>query len=106
MLSLVSVAQPVSSQVRYSVVELGVLEQASSTIVRGFNSANEVCGGNISFRGGKRAFLLTNGSAVNLEGPPGTDSSVAHAMNDDTIVVGSLNSAGSMHAFIWTHRDG
>ena len=57
-LSLVSVAPPVSAQVRYSVVDLGVLEQASSNIVRGFNSANEVGGGgNIGSGRGKRAFL-------------------------------------------------
>lgn len=106
MLSLVSVAQPGSAQVRYSVVELGVLEQASSSIVRGFNSANEVCGGNIGVGRGTRAFLLTNGGAENLEGLPGTDASVAHAMNDDTTVVGSANTARAMRAFLWTRREG
>ena len=105
-LALVGVAQPASSQVRYSVVDLGVLEQASSSIVRGFNSANEVVGGTIGFGRGKRAFLITNGGAENLEGLPGTDSSVAHAINDDSTAVGSSNTASSIHAFIWTRRDG
>ncbi len=106
-LSLVSVAPPVAAQVSYSVVDLGVLEQASSNIVRGFNSANEVAGGgNIGSGRGKRAFLRTNGRAENLEGLPGTDASVAHAINDDTTVVGSSNTASSMHAFRWTRRDG
>ena len=67
---------------RYNVVDLGVLEQAVSGIVRGLNSANEVVGGTIGFGRGKRAFLVTSGRAENLEGLPGTDSSVAHAIND------------------------
>ena len=107
-LVLVGVAQPASSQVRYSVVDLGVLEQATSSIVRGFNSANEVVGGTTGFgRGkGKRAFLVTKGKAENLEGLPGTDSSVAHAISDDSTAVGSSNTARSIHAFIWTRKDG
>ena len=107
-LALVGVAQPASSQVRYSVVDLGVLEQATSSIVRGFNSANEVVGGTTGFaRGkGKRAFLVTKGKAENLEGLPGTDSSVAHAISDDSTAVGSSNTARSIHAFIWTRKDG
>ena len=83
-----------------------MLEQASSSIVRGFNSANEVVGGTIGFGRGKRAFLVTNGRAENLEGLPGTDSSVALAINDDSAAVGSSNTASSIHAFIWTRRDG
>ena len=107
-LALVGVAQPASSQVRYTVVDLGVLEQATSSIVRGFNSANEVVGGTTGFgRGkGKRAFLVTKGKAENLEGLPGTDSSVAHAISDDSTAVGSSNTARSIHAFIWTRKDG
>ena len=106
-LALLGVAQPASSQVRYRVVDLGVLEEATSSIVRGFNSANEVVGGTTGFgRGkGKRAFLVTKGKAENLEGLPGTDSSVAHAISDDSTAVGSSNTARSIHAFIWTRKD-
>ena len=105
-LALLGVAQPASSQVRYRVVDLGVLEQATSSIVRGFNSANEVVGGTTGFGRGQRAFLVTKGKAENLGGLPGTDSSVAHAISDDSTAVGSSNTARSIHAFIWTRRDG
>src|SRR5262245_11273313 len=86
-LVLLGIAQPAFSQVRYSVTELGILEQASSSIVRGFNSANEVVGGTIGFGRGKRAFLVTGGVAEDLGGLPGTDSSVALAINDDSAAV-------------------
>ena len=69
-LALLGVVQPAFSQVRYSVVDLGVLEQASSSIVRGFNSANEVVGGTIGFGRGKRAFLVTNGWGRKPRGAP------------------------------------
>jgi probable HAF family extracellular repeat protein len=105
-LALLGVVQPASSQVRYNVVDLGMLEQASSGIVRGFNSANEVVGGTIGFGRGKRAFLITIGGVENLEGLPGTDSSAAHAINEDSVAVGSSNTASAIHAFIWTRRDG
>jgi probable HAF family extracellular repeat protein len=105
-LAVLGVVQPASSQVRYGVVDLGVLEQATSGIVRGFNSANEVVGGTIGFGRGKRAFLVTNGRVENLEGLPGTDSSAALAINEDSAAVGSSNTASSIHAFIWTRRDG
>ena len=82
-----------------------MLEQASSSIVRGFNNANEVVGGTLGFSRGKRAFLVTDGRAENLEGLPGTDSSVAHAISDDSTAVGSSNTGSSIHAFIWTRRD-
>ena len=48
-LALLSIVQAASPADRYNVVDLGVLEQASSSIVRGFNSANEVVGGTIGF---------------------------------------------------------
>ena len=105
-LVVVGVAQPASSQVRYSVVDLGVLEEATTSIVRGLNSANEVVGGTTGFGRGERAFLVTKGKAENLGGIPGTDSSVAHAISDDTTAVGSSNTARSIHAFIWTRKDG
>jgi probable HAF family extracellular repeat protein len=105
-LASLSIVQAAFSADTYNVVDLGVLEQAASGIVRGLNSANEVVGGTIGFGGGKRAFLVTNGRTENLEGLPGTDSSVAHAINDDTVAVGSSNTASSIHAFIWTRKDG
>ena len=105
-LILLGIAQPAFSQVRYSVTELGILEQASSSVVRGFNSANEVVGGTIGFGRGKRAFLVTGGVAEDLEGFNGTDSSVALAINDDSAAVGFSNTASSVHAFVWTRKDG
>src|SRR5262245_5081740 len=105
-LVLVDITQPAFSKVKYSVTALGILEQASSSIVRGFNSANEVVGGTIGFGRGKRAFLVTGGVAEDLEGFPGTDSSVALAINDDSAAVGSSNTASSVHAFVWTRKDG
>ena len=105
-LALLSIVQAAFSADRYNVVDLGVLEQASSSIVRGFNNANEVVGGTLGFSRGKRAFLVTDGRAENLEGLPGTDSSVAHAISDDSTAVGSSNTGSSIHAFIWTRRDG
>ena len=87
-------------------MDLGVLEQAVSGIVRGLNTTDEVVGGSIGFGRGKRAFLVTGGRAENLEGFPGTDSSSAHAINDQTTVVGSSNTASSIRAFIWTRKDG
>jgi probable HAF family extracellular repeat protein len=91
----------------YSVVDLGVLEGLGG-IVRGLNNANELVGGSKAFGRGKRAFIVTSDGAENLIGFPSTDSSVAHAINDDPTVVGSsnTNTASSAHAFIWTRRDG
>ena len=103
-LVLLGVAQPAFPADRYTVVDLGVLEQAVSGVVRGLNTSDEVVGGSIGFGRGKRAFLVTGGSAENLEGLPGTDSSSAHAINDQTTVIGSSNTTSSIRAFIWTRN--
>ena len=105
-LALLSIVQAAFSADRYNVVDLGVLEQAVSGVVRGLNASDEVVGGSIGFGRGKRAFLVTGGRAENLEGFPGTDSSSAHAINDQTTVIGSSNTANSIRAFIWTRKDG
>lgn len=105
-LGLLGVVQPAFPADTYIPVDLGVLEQAVSGIVRGFNIAGQVVGGSIGFGPGKRAFLGRNGNSENLEGLPGTDSSESHAINENSTVVGSSNTDTSIHAFLWTRRDG
>jgi hypothetical protein len=85
--ALLVVAQPVPAADSYVHVELGVLEQAQGAIVRGFNILGEAVGGSVGFGQGKRAFLVREGSAENIDALLGGDSSLAHAINEQSTVL-------------------
>jgi probable HAF family extracellular repeat protein len=104
--ALLVIAQPVPAADSYVHVELGVLEQAQGAIVRGFNILGEAVGGSVGFGQGKRAFLVREGSAENIDALPGGDSSLAHAINEQSTVVGSSNTASSLRAFLWSRTSG
>jgi hypothetical protein len=63
------------------------VEQAQGAIVRGFNILGEAVGGSVGFGQGKRAFLVREGSAENIDALLGGDSSLAHAINEQSTVV-------------------
>jgi probable HAF family extracellular repeat protein len=93
----------------YTVVDVGTFEQGGGGMVRGLSSADEIIGSSRS-QSGKRGFRLgARGSAdpdERLDGFPGSDASVANAINEGGTVVGSSNMAVAVRAFLWTRQDG
>ncbi len=80
----------------YIVTDLGTLSGASSTKVSDINSSGEIVG-----TSGNHAFLWSNGLMTDL-GTLGGGVSMAHAINDQGVVVGEASAAsGETHAFMW-----
>src|SRR5947207_2311515 len=73
----------------YRVVDIGTLQQGSSSLFRGINNAGHVAGGSGTFGKGHRAFVL---SPTQLEPiPSSADYSAGFAINDAGQIAGSLN---------------
>jgi uncharacterized membrane protein len=89
----------------YSAVELGVLAQGGTVVLRGLNDAGEVVGSGI-IADGQRAFVLSRGRLRNIHPGPSSDYSIAHGINSSGVIVGALNLAGSVRAFRWTAAGG
>lgn len=89
----------------YSIVELGVLPQGGTALLRGVNDAGQVVGSGI-IADGQRAFVISRGRLQNIHPGALSDYSIAHGINGTGVVVGSLNLSGGMRAFRWTAANG
>src|SRR5689334_14220953 len=89
-------ASAAAAQTSYTVTDLGTLSGASSAKVADINKAGQVVG-----TSGNHAFLWSNGVMTDL-GTLGGSVSLAHAINDQGVVVGEASKVGGeMHAFVW-----
>ncbi len=89
-------ASAVAAQTNYTVTDLGTLSGANSAKVADINKTGQLVGTSAN-----HAFLWSNGVMTDL-GTLGGNMSLAHAINDQGMVVGEASTAsGEMHAFIW-----
>jgi probable HAF family extracellular repeat protein len=86
------------AEAAYTAVELAVLEQGSTRVVRGVNDYGEGVGGS---QLGKqpRGFITSSRGLEILAGLPGSDHTVALGLNSAGVVVGSSNTASGLRAF-------
>jgi uncharacterized membrane protein len=89
----------------YSALELGVLAQGASLVIRGLNDAGDVAGSGV-ISDGHRAFVLSSGRLQIIGAAPATDYSVANGISISGVVVGTLNVASGVRAFQWTVASG
>jgi probable HAF family extracellular repeat protein len=91
----------------YTAIDLGTL-RAGSARVHGVNEAGQAVGASGHPHGeDTRAFFWSRqGGMRDLGTLPGGDYSSAFAVNDSGVVVGTSNTATTMHAFSWTAAQG
>src|ERR1700720_831433 len=75
---------------RYTVVDLGTLEEGNSIVVRGLNNNGEATGASVSGRG-HRGFVVARGRLDRTGVRAGGDHSVVRGINDAGDIVGSAN---------------
>src|SRR5262245_9377860 len=75
---------------RYTVTDLGTLEEGNAIVVRGLNAGADVAGSSVSGPG-HRGFVRRSGSVDRMGTLPGGDHSTARGINDLGEVVGSSN---------------
>src|SRR5437763_8902236 len=75
---------------RYTVVDLGTLEEGNSIVVRGLNNNGEATGASVSGRG-HRGFVVARGRIDRAGVRAGGDHSVVRGINDAGDIVGSAN---------------
>jgi uncharacterized membrane protein len=102
---LPGVARQPTGPPAYRVIDIGTLQEGSSSIFRGINNAGHVTGGSGTFGKGHRAFML---SSTQLEAIalPSTDYSAGFGINDLGEVVGSVNDANAVRGFVWSRGAG
>jgi len=85
-----------AAQTSYTVTDLGTLSSSNSAKVAEINKSGQIVGTSAN-----HAFLWSNGVMTDL-GTLGGGVSMAHAINDQGVVVGEASTAsGEMHAFVW-----
>lgn len=85
-----------AAQTSYTVTDLGTLFGSNSAKVADINKSGQIVGTSAN-----HAFLWSNGVMTDL-GTLGGGVSMAHAINDQGVVVGEASTASSeMHAFMW-----
>jgi probable HAF family extracellular repeat protein len=108
-LALAGTASSVGAQAaspRYALVDLGVLDQGATIVIRGLNDGNEVVGGVRGGSRGHRAFLLGSGRLELIDGTTDSDWSTASAISEASVVVGSSNAGRALRAFRFTRGGG
>jgi len=83
----------------YSLVDLGELAQGGTLVVRGINDADDIAGSAI-IADGQRAFVLNRIRLRSVHPTPTSDYSVAYAINNNGVVVGSENGPTGVRAFL------
>jgi probable HAF family extracellular repeat protein len=91
----------------YTAIDLGTL-RAGSARVHGVNASGRAVGASGYPHGAETHafFWQRQGGMRDLGTLPGGDYSVAFAINDSGVVVGTSNTSTSMHAFTWTFSQG
>src|SRR5687768_7118699 len=82
---------------RYTVTDLGTLEEGNAIVLRALNAAGDVAGSSVSGPG-HRGFIRGRGRLDRVGTLPGGDHSVARGINDAGDVVGSSNTATAVRA--------
>jgi len=89
---------PAQVEAAYTAVEVAILPEGSSRLVRAINDAGEIVGG--GRRGGRhRGLLLRGGGRQDIDGLPGSDYTVALGINRTGQIVGTANTRTGMQGF-------
>ncbi|WP_084181295.1 hypothetical protein [Polaromonas glacialis] len=93
----------------YTAIEYARLDNpGATTVIRGMNSTNEVAGG---FKKDKRKassalIFMANNAVEDVAGEQGAGNSVAYGINDQSEIVGALNTSVALHPFRAVRRGG
>jgi uncharacterized membrane protein len=100
LISSVLAAANASGAGTYLPIELGILAQGNTVVIRSLNDAGQIAGSGVTGPG-HRAFILTRSQLQDLDPQATTDYSTALGVNGHGDVVGSRNGPDAIRAFRW-----